>query len=131
MKITFTLDTYEDKDLFESLVTMGLVFGDAKTPAEEPTTAPKPKAKAKKKAAPKKPKPTAAAKVIAGEPEAVAAVVAATAAPTLDEVRNAFRTFCQEQNTTIGLAKLQDQGVTRLSDLPEDQYGEFLASISG
>ena len=130
MIINVTLDTSipEDVAALDALKNALLAAAPEGDAVEvEEVKAPKAAPKKAKKAAPKKAK-KAAPKKADPKPEPV---VGGDAEFTLDNVRESFRTFVEENDIEAAAAKLAAFGSARLSDLPEEKWGEFVASLNG
>lgn len=62
------------------------------------------------------------------QPSTESSAASATATPdlTLDDARNALRTYTQKHGMDAGIALLQKFGAGRISELPAEKYGEFV-----
>ena len=144
MIINVTLDTNIPADVaaldaLKNALLAAAPEGDAveveevKAPKAAPKKAKKAAPKKAKKAAPKKadpkPEPAAAEQVDIGNATEVA--VGGDAEFTLDNVRDSFRAFVEANDIEAAASKLAVFDSARLSDLPEEKWGEFVASLNG
>lgn len=143
MIINITLDTSNAKDeLFLETIKAGIIAAERQPqpgpkvevevePDIKPAVEPKDDEPKKKPAAKKKKKP-AAKKAAKPEPEPVAepeVTVSGDTAFVLDDVRSHFRDFATD-NMAGAQELLGKFDAKRLSDIPEEKWGEFIAAMA-